>query len=97
MEEDEKVKNNENIETTVQETQEKEESSEPQAEVKEDNGLELKLQQAEEKIANYEEEIKNNKTSICEVQQQKINLEKEVQHVSSNRHPVTTILPQLYF
>jgi hypothetical protein len=80
--EDEKVENEEIREQEVQETKEIEEVNEEQAEVKEENEFELKLKEAEEKIEKQGNEIQNKISHIEQIQQQKINLEKEVAHVS---------------
>lgn len=82
MEDGENLENSENQENEVTEEKENEQPIVAEAEVKDDHECERKLQEAEEKIAIYENELKNSKTHIDQFQQQKVNSDKEIQLVS---------------
>lgn len=82
MENDENLEKSKNQENEATEKEENVHVIEAQPEVKDENEFERKLQDAEEKIANYEKELKDSKTHIDQFQQQKINSDKEIQLVS---------------
>lgn len=90
MENDENLEKSKNQENEATEKEENVHVIEAQPEVKDENEFERKLQDAEEKIANYEKELKDSKTHIDQFQQQKINSDKEIQLVSGIQQALLT-------